>query len=63
MKKTSALQVYCDDSGEWRWRLRAANGRSVADGAEGYQTRRGCVRAVDALYRILFSSRLVVLAD
>jgi uncharacterized protein len=29
--------VYKDSRGEWRWTLRARNGRKVADGAEGYK--------------------------
>jgi uncharacterized protein YegP (UPF0339 family) len=29
--------VYKDSAGEWRWTLRARNGRKVADGAEGYR--------------------------
>jgi uncharacterized protein len=29
--------VYKDSAGEWRWTLRARNGRKVADGAEGYK--------------------------
>jgi uncharacterized protein YegP (UPF0339 family) len=29
--------VYKDSKGEWRWTLRARNGRKVADGAEGYK--------------------------
>ena len=31
--------LYRDRAGEWRWRLVAANGRTVADSAEGYTTK------------------------
>lgn len=31
---------------EWHWRLRASNGRVVADGAEGYATKSGCRKAI-----------------
>ncbi len=34
---------------EWRWRLRAANGRIVATGGEGYPHKRDCVDAVNRL--------------
>lgn len=30
------FHTYPDRAGEWRWRLIAANGRTVADSGEGY---------------------------
>jgi len=30
------VEIYRDNRGEWRWRLRAGNGRIIADGGEGY---------------------------
>lgn len=33
-------EFYVDDAGEHRWRLRATNGRIVADSAEGYAEER-----------------------
>ena len=41
------FEVYRDKSGDWRWRLRAANGRIVADSAEGYASRRNLYRALN----------------
>jgi uncharacterized protein len=35
--------VWRDKDGEWRWTLRARNGRIVADGSEGYKSKRHCV--------------------
>ncbi|WP_353633836.1 HVO_2922 family protein [Halobacterium sp. NMX12-1] len=43
------FDVYEDDAGEYRWRLRAENGNVVADSSEGY-TRRG--EAEDATERV-----------
>jgi uncharacterized protein YegP (UPF0339 family) len=40
------FELYKDRRGEFRWRLRAANGRVIADGAEGYKTKRACLRGV-----------------
>ncbi|HZJ65625.1 MAG TPA: DUF1508 domain-containing protein [Kofleriaceae bacterium] len=31
--------LYRDRAGEWRWRLVAANGKTVADSGEGYTTK------------------------
>jgi uncharacterized protein YegP (UPF0339 family) len=28
--------------GLWYWRLRARNGKTIADGSEGYRSRRNC---------------------
>lgn len=33
---TDTVEFYKDASGEWRWRRKAANGKLVADGGEGY---------------------------
>lgn len=35
--------IWQDAKGEWRWTLRARNGRIVADSAEGYTSRRAAV--------------------
>ncbi|AXG08779.1 DUF1508 domain-containing protein [Haloplanus rubicundus] len=42
----AAFEVYEDRAGEWRWRLRHRNGEIVADGGEGYASRRGAREAV-----------------
>lgn len=33
------IQIYKDKKKEYRWRLKAPNGKIVADGAEGYKRR------------------------
>lgn len=38
--------------GLWYWRLRSANGRIVADGAEGYATKGNARRAADRVESI-----------
>lgn len=39
------VTVYQDAAGEWRWRRRSPNGRTVADGGEGYARKDGALRA------------------
>lgn len=39
------IEVYPDDSGEWRWREKADNGEPVADSGEGYKNRGDCIAA------------------
>jgi uncharacterized protein YegP (UPF0339 family) len=42
--KTYTVTVYKAADG-WRWRMKAANGRTVADSGEAYSTKRGAERA------------------
>lgn len=42
------FEVFRDQRGDWRWHLRAANGRIVADSGEGYASRRNAKRAINA---------------
>ena len=42
--------VYKDKKNEWRWTLKARNGKVVADGGEGYKKRGGATRAVRTLF-------------
>ena len=39
-------QVYEDSKKEWRWRLKAANGKTIADSGEGYRNRQDCLDAI-----------------
>lgn len=45
------IDVYEDKQGQWRWRFVAANGRIIADSAEGYSTESNCRRAVNMVLR------------
>jgi len=38
--------VYEDASGEWRWQLRVANQRIIADSGEGYRDKQDCLHAI-----------------
>lgn len=46
------FEVYPDPNGEWRWRLRATNGRIVADSAESYKRRASADRAIASIKRL-----------
>jgi len=43
------FEVYADDAGEHRWRLRHENGNVIADGGEGYASRGGVEDAVEGV--------------
>ena len=40
------FEVYKDKSKEWRWRLKARNGRKVANSGEGYKRKSACVKSM-----------------
>jgi uncharacterized protein YegP (UPF0339 family) len=40
------FQLYRDRSNEWRWRLKAQNGRIIADSAEGFINKNDCLGAI-----------------
>jgi len=38
---------YKDKKAEWRWKVKAANGRVIAESAEGYKTERECLEDIE----------------
>ena len=46
MKKSNSYTIYRDMRGEYRWRLKAPNGRTLADSGEGYKRKRDCLRGL-----------------
>ena len=56
------FQVFKDKSGQWRWRLRAAN-RKVIAASEAYTRKYDAVRAVQAIDRALKPGYVVDIPD
>lgn len=54
------IEVFQAKDGEWRWRMRARNGKIVADSGEGYRRKQGAVRAALQLLRAGLSAAIVV---
>jgi uncharacterized protein YegP (UPF0339 family) len=42
----TAFYMYKDSAGMWRWRLRAANQKIIADSGEGYINEADCRAAI-----------------
>lgn len=40
------FEIYRDKKGEWRWRLKARNGRCIADSGEGYKRRGDAIKMI-----------------
>jgi len=47
--KTPRFEVFQDAKGEWRWHLRAVNGRILACSGEGFKEQRKCKKSVTLL--------------
>jgi uncharacterized protein len=39
--------IFKDSTGQWRWHLRAANGRVIANSGEGYGNKADCQSAIE----------------
>jgi uncharacterized protein len=46
------FELYKDEDGEYRWRLQAGNNKTIADSAEGYNTKAGAEEGIRDLQRI-----------
>ena len=53
------FEIYEDASGEWRWRLRATNGKIIATSGEGYVKKQHCVDARSLVRSALRESILI----
>lgn len=49
-EKHPKFEVYTDKRGEFRFRLKAANGQIIAVG-EGYKAKAGCLNGIDSIRR------------
>lgn len=57
------FELYKDRHGEWRWRLRARNGKAIAESGEGYKQRARCVAGIRLVRRAVTLDAPVVEAD
>ncbi|MGE0902863.1 MULTISPECIES: YegP family protein [Dehalococcoides] len=45
----SKFELFTDKKGEFRWRLIASNGQTIADSGEGYTTRANALNGVESV--------------
>jgi large subunit ribosomal protein L21 len=50
-RASRAFEIFEDKGGQWRWRLRARNGELVAMSEQGFTTKAGVARSLDAVRR------------
>ncbi len=48
-RNPAAFELYEDEAGEWRWRLRHRNGDVIADSGEGYSSRSAAIDGVESV--------------
>lgn len=46
-RQRKRIQIYRDRHGDWRFRIRARNGKIIAASSEGYRYKRGVIRALN----------------
>ncbi len=46
----SKFEMYPDKAGKYRWRLKAGNGETIAQG-QGYSSKQACEKGIDAVKR------------
>ena len=52
------IEIYADVARQYRWRIKAANGRIVGDSGEGYVTRSNARRAAEDAQRNIGSANI-----
>ncbi len=45
------FELYKDGKGEYRWRLKSANGQVIATGGESYTSKAGALNGIEAVKR------------
>jgi uncharacterized protein len=43
----ASFELYKDRQGQFRWRLKASNGKIIADGGEGYVQKADCLHGIE----------------
>ena len=43
------FELYKDANGEFRWRLVASDGRTIASGGEGYKSKKSCEADIESV--------------
>jgi len=52
------FEIYKDKRGEFRFRLKASNGETIATG-EGYKTKQGCKKGIEAIRKYSQTAELI----
>jgi hypothetical protein len=56
--KRPVIEKYEDKAGEWRWRMKAINGKIIATSGEGYKSSSNVDRAIDTVIYAFLECRI-----
>jgi len=56
------FEVYLDEFGEYRFRLRARNGQIIAI-SQGYKSKEGCIKGIQSVKENAPDARVVILEE
>lgn len=56
------FEVYLDEAGEYRFRLRARNGQIIAV-SQGYKSKEGCLKGIKSVQLNAVGARIVILEE
>ena len=45
----ATFEIYEDSSSDYRWRLKASNGQTIATGGESYSSKAGCQAGIESV--------------
>lgn len=57
----ATFELYQDGKGEYRWRLRASNGQTIANGGEGYASKRAAQAGIASVQKNAADAEVVEL--
>jgi len=60
--RMAKFEVYLDESGEYRFRLRARNGQIIAV-SQGYKSKEGCMRGIRSVKANAPTARIILLEE
>jgi uncharacterized protein YegP (UPF0339 family) len=56
--RTATLEIYRDARREWRWRLKASNGRILADSGEGYRRKSSAIHGARRVRELIAAGKI-----
>ena len=56
------FEVYKDKAGQYRWRLVAPNGKSIAESGEGYSSKQACLDGIASVQQHAAGAQMVEVA-
>ena len=57
MPAVPKFEVYTDNAGKFRWRLKASNDEEIASG-QGYESKEGCMKGVKSVKKNASKARI-----